>query len=250
MPTINGRVATTFRKKVQENWGGGRPAKSDHCYLCQGEEYEGDTGGLRSFKLKGDEDSWSKGEIVDICRGCYDKLKTKGKLNEMADDQLVKDWMKRNKSVLEPRDLIKQAQSRFDITKEKAILLFHQAQTYKAVMENMFKEAELVSQTVWQGVEKKKYKLDPDEEDDLEKFLIAVSKEIPAAMQAKQMGKFSKLGMLVDIAKWYEEKGYVTEKQLAILKKNALDKISDPAFIKKHLKDLGETEGDAWEGMA
>jgi Protein of unknown function (DUF5661) len=67
---------------IKENWGGGRPAHGDHCYMCQGEENEGKVGELRAFKLKKPDGSWSQGDVVDVCRNCYDRLHLGTKLKE------------------------------------------------------------------------------------------------------------------------------------------------------------------------
>jgi hypothetical protein len=69
---------------------------------------------------------------------------------------------------------------------------------------------------------------------------------MPKAMLAKQSGRFNKIAALADIAKWYDEKGFVTEKQYAYLKKSIFDKMSDPAYIRKHLNDPLEEAPKSW----
>lgn len=85
-----------------------------------------------------------------------------------------------------------------------------------------------------------KFKLSPEEEDQLETFLIDAYYPLQGALEKKKAGRFTILAMVADMAKWYNDKEFVTTKQYDQLKKHVFDKMNDPAYIRKHLKEVME----------
>lgn len=123
-------------------------------------------------------------------------------MKESADIFTILSWLKRNGDLFDKKDLIMQLMSRFHIDKDKAISLIKNPSMVEAKM-----------------ISFNKYKLDPKEEDALMWFIANKKKNWDTAKAAKDAGKFTKLGIIMELAKWYEEKGFLTQKQLGILEK-------------------------------
>ena len=169
-------------------------------------------------------------------------MKSLGRLIfEMSNIVTIKAWLEKNKDIFDKNTLIAQACSRFECSKAQALEILKSkdieivpglAESFSAIQsyQNWNTRNKLRRPNDWKkikfypGIVVKK-KLEPEEEDVLEKFLVPVHQQLPDALKKKEEGRFTKLAMIVDISKWYEEKGFVTQKQYDILKKYVFDKV-------------------------
>jgi hypothetical protein len=153
-------------------------------------------------------------ELADYCQDCGHLARFHGgnkkcmkcgcgqlRVNESANVFTILGWLKRNGDLFDKKELLQQLVSRFHLDKEQAL---------KYIKGKMF-EGKMIAFN--------KYKLDPKEEDALMWLIADKKSDWEKAQSKKDTGKFSKLGTIMDIAKWYEVRGWITQKQLQILEK-------------------------------